>query len=145
MIETGESTPFSEVESIYSSNFIFNIALSVLGIIFISLLIVYIVGVARNNYRLKDNVLNIFGTLVKTSLFSVLVGVLLYVISSYIEGKNEWKRFANAHCTIIEKREGKDSTGIGLTTSGHIGTFFGTSTSQTVYKCDDGVIYTKND
>lgn len=56
----------------------------------------------------------------------------------------EWKAFASEHCQIIEKKDGQNTSGLGVSLRGQIGAIYGSSSPQTVYKCDDGITYTKN-
>ncbi|EAR9740267.1 hypothetical protein VJT93_004434 [Salmonella enterica] len=82
----------------------------------------------------------------------VIVFPLLYLLFfSWTDTENkkeEWNKWASEHCKIIEKRDGSTSleSGFGITTSGKAatGVFTNSTPDQTAYKCDDGVIYWKN-
>ncbi|EGJ6041370.1 TPA: hypothetical protein ACYZ5L_004012 [Escherichia coli] len=47
---------------------------------------------------------------------------------------------------MIEKREGYSTGGVGITTGGQMAVIAGGGTpNQTAYRCDDGVVYWKNE
>lgn len=145
MIEANDVTSLGAVETFSATEMILHYLLLAVGVVLFALVLLYFVGVLKDNYQLKEKALNLFGTLFKGAIFSLLLGGMFYLINGYLESKDDWNKFANAHCTIIEKRDGQSNSGVGLTLSGRVGAFFGSSSSQTVYKCDDGITYTKND
>lgn len=146
MIDISSNDPFSPVSSADSiTNYLLWFVLVSLILVFIIIGFLFIAGSIKEDYRLKESACNILNTFAKIVFFSAALSGILYVSYMYIEAKNEWKEFASQHCSVIEKRDGQSNSGVGVTLSGQIGTFLGSSSPQTVYKCDDGVTYTKND
>ncbi|HCA3195774.1 TPA: hypothetical protein MN540_005082 [Klebsiella pneumoniae] len=88
---------------------------------------------------------NLLGVFVRVMLFSACIGVLLFLWLSSNQEKEKWQNFAAEHCKVIEKRDGQNTTGVGMSLTGKIGAFFGRSSAQTSYQCDDGVTYWKNE
>lgn len=146
MIDISSNDPFSPVSSADSiTNYLLWFVLVSLILVFIIIGFLFIAGSIKEDYRLRESAYNILNTFAKIVFFSAALSGILYVSYMYIEAKNEWKEFASQHCSVIEKRDGQSNSGVGVTLSGQIGTFLGSSSPQTVYKCDDGVTYTKND
>ncbi|HCZ8855124.1 TPA: hypothetical protein O4F33_005203 [Pseudomonas aeruginosa] len=81
---------------------------------------------------------------VGATMFAAIVGCVLFLFMMYQQEKDDWRNFAAEHCKVIEKRDAQNATGFGLSLNGTVGTFFGTTSSQTGYQCDDGVTYWKN-
>jgi hypothetical protein len=76
-------------------------------------------------------------------IVAVVVGLFSYF--AYFAYKDEkWREWANEHCTVIEKKDGKSSVGVGVSTGGQVGVFVSPTSGQTGYKCDDGITYWKN-
>lgn len=59
----------------------------------------------------------------------------------------QWQTFKVEHkCVVVEKREGYSTGGVGITTGGHMAVMTGGGApDQTAYRCDDGVVYWKNE
>ncbi|WP_025902235.1 hypothetical protein [Tatumella sp. UCD-D_suzukii] len=76
------------------------------------------------------------------------IGGILFLFASmtgdYVDEQQQWKSWADQHCKIVEKRDGQNTTGVGLGLNGKVGVFAGSTESQTAYRCDDGVTYWKN-
>lgn len=81
----------------------------------------------------------------------VVLGFMSFVAAYYSHsqsaGADPWEMFVQAHhCRVVEKRQGHDNAGLGLTTSGKMGVLLGQDTpDQTAYRCDDNIIYWRND
>lgn len=80
----------------------------------------------------------------KVFLFCAAAGLVLYFFMGAASEREDWKNWADAHCKIVEKRDGRSTTGVGVGLGGKVGVFSGSEASQTAYDCDDGVIYWKN-
>ncbi|HDS3454390.1 TPA: hypothetical protein QIW60_003554 [Escherichia coli] len=75
----------------------------------------------------------------------IVVTAIVFTISLSVQEKDEWKAYAAEHCKVIEKRESQATSGVGVSMTGKVGTYIGSTDAQTAYKCDDGVTYWKND
>ncbi|EPC0068389.1 hypothetical protein ACRWP7_003297 [Escherichia coli] len=115
-----------------------------LGLVIGVIVLIFLVGVVRKNKHLKEASGRYLGMFSKMVGCSALLSLGVILIYSYSQKDNEWKEFSNEHCQVIEKKDGQSASGVGLTLRGHIGAFFGGTSPQTVYKCDDGITYTKN-
>lgn len=124
------------------------VGVALIAVIFIYIVIVYIVGVVRKESNLKDAAFNMVSSIVHGMSFFFVAGAIAAAVFTFIfmgiYKDQEWKDFASEHCQIIEKKDGKNTSGLGVSLRGQIGAFFGSSSPQTVYKCDDGITYTKN-
>ncbi|EBW0484420.1 hypothetical protein R088_24555 [Salmonella enterica subsp. enterica serovar Heidelberg] len=81
---------------------------------------------------------------------ALLVIVAVIGTLSVTSGPSEaerWAAFKVEHkCVVVEKREGYSTGGVGITTSGHMAVMTGGGApDQTAYRCDDGVVYWKNE
>ncbi|EIY7949884.1 hypothetical protein MM742_004524 [Salmonella enterica] len=124
-------------------NLLTNLVYGAVG--FVALIaIIYVTGVVFKNNSLKETAAGFSRRLVVIGAAAGCVAVIFLLVTNYFQEKADWNEFASEHCQIIEKKDGQQTSGVGLTLRGHIGAFTGSSSSQTVYKCDDGVIYTKN-
>lgn len=109
-----------------------------MGILFgLIFLLVVVVSILRADARLIKAFLGI-------ALFGALVGGVMLMLGDAQHEREDWREFAAAHCKVIEKRDGQSTTGVGVSLTGKLGTFFGSTSSQTGYLCDDGVTYWKN-
>ncbi|EAQ9552917.1 hypothetical protein RHL03_004552 [Escherichia coli] len=109
-----------------------------MGIIFgVLFLLVVVVSILRRDA-------GILKAFVVITLFGVVVGSVTLMFGEAQQEREDWRKFAAEHCKVIEKRDGQSTTGIGLSLTGKVGTFFGSTSSQTGYHCDDGVTYWKN-
>ncbi|EHB4028357.1 hypothetical protein Q2Q63_003810 [Escherichia coli] len=124
------------------------LGLAFIVVIFLFITIVYIIGVIRKNKSLKETAFNMFSSVVYRMSFLFVGGVITAAVFTFIlmgtYKDQEWKDFASQHCQIIEKKDGQSTSGVGVSLRGQIGAVFGSSSPQTVYKCDDGITYTKN-
>ncbi|EDL0577429.1 hypothetical protein CL277_22635 [Salmonella enterica subsp. enterica serovar Muenchen] len=108
------------------------------GILFgVLFLLVVVIAVLRRDAGIIKGFLGI-------TLFGAVVGVVVFMFVQAQQEREDWKKFAAEHCKVIEKRDSQSTTGVGLSLDGKIGTFFGSTPSQTAYQCDDGVTYWKN-
>lgn len=105
-----------------------------LGVVF---LLVVVVAVLRRDAGIIKGFLGI-------TLFGAVAGVVVFMFVEAQQEREDWQKFAAEHCKVIEKRDSQSTTGVGLSLDGKIGTFFGSTSSQTGYQCDDGVTYWKN-
>ncbi|HED2730970.1 TPA: hypothetical protein R4Z46_004504 [Escherichia coli] len=141
-----QSSPDVDFSSHFESpmdNFLTNLVYGAVG--FVALIaVLYVTGVVFKNNSLKNSVANFCRSLFAIGAASVCIAAIFLYITNYFQDKADWNEFASEHCQIIEKKDGQQTSGVGLTLRGHIGAFSGSSSSQTVYKCDDGVVYTKN-
>ncbi|EEY8508615.1 hypothetical protein E9M21_004191 [Escherichia coli] len=81
---------------------------------------------------------------------ALLVIVAIIGTLSITAGPSEaerWAAFKVEHkCVVVEKREGYSTGGVGITTGGHMAVMTGGGApDQTAYRCDDGVVYWKNE
>lgn len=124
-------------------NLLTNLVYGAVG--FVALIaIIYVTGVVFKNNSLKETAASFTGRLITIGAVSCCFVVISLLITHYFQEKADWNEFASEHCKIVEKKDGQQTSGVGVTLRGHIGAFSGSSSSQTVYKCDDGVTYTKN-
>ncbi|ECD1574140.1 hypothetical protein EWD90_22180 [Salmonella enterica subsp. enterica serovar Virchow] len=100
-------------------------------------LLVVVVAVLRRDAGIIKGFLGI-------TLFGAVAGVVVLMFVEAQQEREDWQKFAAEHCKVIEKRDSQSTTGVGLSLDGKIGTFFGSTSSQTGYQCDDGVTYWKN-
>lgn len=114
----------------------------VLGLFAAFIIVLGIVVFFKKDLSILTHTLGVFG---RIFLFSACISMLLYLWFSSNQEKENWKSFAAEHCKIIEKRDGQSTTGVGMSLTGKIGAFFGRSSAQTGYQCDDGVTYWKNE
>lgn len=105
-----------------------------LGVVF---LLVVVVAVLRRDAGIIKGFLGF-------TLFGAVAGVVVFMFVEAQQEREDWQKFAAEHCKVIEKRDSQSTTGVGLSLDGKIGTFFGSTSSQTGYQCDDGVTYWKN-
>lgn len=75
----------------------------------------------------------------------IVVTAIVCTISVLDQDKKEWKVYAAEHCKVIEKRDSQTTSGVGVSMTGKVGTYIGSTDAQTAYKCDDGITYWKND
>lgn len=109
-----------------------------MGILFgVLFLLVVVVAVLRGDAGIIKGFLCI-------TLFGVVAGGVALMFVEAQQEREDWQKFAAEHCKVIEKRDSQSTTGVGLSLDGKIGTFFGSTSSQTGYHCDDGVTYWKN-
>ncbi|EIS4047329.1 TPA: hypothetical protein J4R74_001993 [Escherichia coli] len=124
------------------------VGLALIACIFLYIAIVYIVGAVRKESNLKEIAFNMLSSITHGLSFIFVGGVVIAAVLAFVFGSTykdqQWKEFASEHCQIIEKKDGQDTSGLGVSLRGQIGAFFGSSSPQTVYKCDDGITYTKN-
>ena len=104
------------------------------GVLF---LLVVVVAVLRRDA-------GIIKAFVVITLFGAVLGGVVLMFGAAQQEQKDWRVFAAEHCKVIEKRDGQSTTGLGLSLTGKVGTFFGSTSSQTGYQCDDGVTYWKN-
>ncbi|EPN9162974.1 hypothetical protein ACT4EA_004170 [Escherichia coli] len=114
----------------------------ILGLFVAFVVVLGIFAFFKKDFSILTHMLGTFG---RIFLFSACISVLLYLWFSSNQEKEDWKNFAVEHCKVIEKRDGQNTGGVGLTLTGKIGAFFGRSSAQTGYQCDDGVTYWKNE
>ena len=81
---------------------------------------------------------------VAITLFGAVICGVMLMFEEARQQREDWREFAAEHCKVIEKRDGQSTTGVGLSLTGKVGTFFGSTSGQTGYQCDDGVTYWKN-
>ncbi|EFG3257245.1 hypothetical protein HSX74_004432 [Salmonella enterica] len=109
-----------------------------MGILFgLLFLLVVVVAVLRADAGIIKAFLGI-------ALFGAVIGGVALMLGEAQQERDDWREFAAAHCKVIEKRDGQSTTGVGVSLTGKVGTFFGSTSSQTGYQCDDGVTYWKN-
>ncbi|EEV2805188.1 hypothetical protein WDQ01_004462 [Salmonella enterica] len=124
------------------------VGLALIAFIFLYIAIVYIVGVVRKKSDLKDTAFNMLSSILHGLSFIFVTGLVVAAAFAFVFESTykdqEWKDFASEHCQIIEKKDGQNTSGLGVSLRGQIGAFLGSSSPQTVYKCDDGITYTKN-
>ncbi|EOY6573491.1 hypothetical protein ACP9LH_004226 [Escherichia coli] len=120
------------------------------GLALIAFIFLYIaiVGVVRKKSDLKDTAFNMLSSILHGLSFIFVTGLVVAAAFAFVFESTykdqEWKDFASEHCQIIEKKDGQNTSGLGVSLRGQIGAFLGSSSPQTVYKCDDGITYTKN-
>lgn len=108
------------------------------------LLGVIVIGGLALLFRNTSLIGSAFRAFFGAALISVFISGFAYIWMYNSQANDEWQRFASDHCKVTEKREGQSTSGIGLSLSGKVGAFFGSTSAQTGYKCDDGVTYWKN-
>lgn len=146
------SSPFGEGQFTSPLDGIFNntllVGLFFLAIIFIIIGAAFIIGIYKKDSVFTDAAWRMFHTVGNGLWFFLCSAIVLSLAFIFVfsgTGKDrEWKEFADQHCQIIEKRDAQSTSGLGVSLKGQVGGFFGSTSPQTVYKCDDGITYTKN-
>ncbi|HIC5497158.1 TPA: hypothetical protein ACW43T_004454 [Salmonella enterica subsp. enterica] len=81
------------------------------------------------------------------ALFVIVAVIGTLSITAGPSEAERWQTFKVEHkCVVVEKREGYSTSGVGITTGGHMAVMTGGGApDQTAYRCDDGVVYWKNE
>lgn len=96
----------------------------------------------KTKFNMMDFVEGWVPILVVFALIGLCIFALAVSVIKVINEEKDWRQFSEKHnCTLISKQEGSAFNALGIAPSGQVAIGVGFSAPVNGYKCDDGIIY----